>query len=491
MVPRPQLNRRSFVLQSTLAVAASTQTHFGSFAAEKLPEFHQATGVRVGEMTATSAIVWVRFTAHRERNNSGLLIPGRAHGKKREEFAKVTVPVEQLEGACPGADGRVRVRYSTNDSLADAEVTPWINVSQQTDFIHQFALTNLAPGTRYYYASETEGAAGSAAHQPLRGQFVTAPSADSIQDVRFCVMTCQSYPDRGHPDGHGIYPSMLAVKPHFASLTGDLVYYDTDEPRAENARLARYHWERMFSLPRLFEFTRQVGTYWLKDDHDTLDNDSWPGRAMGDLTFAEGQKIFREQAPVASGPSYRTIRWGRDLQIWFTDGRDFRTSNDLTDGPEKTIWGAEQKSWFKQTVKDSSATWKVLISPTPLVGPDRGKKNDNHANDGYKHEGDEIRNWLKEHVPDQFFVICGDRHWQYHSIHPQTGLNEFSVGPASDEHAGGTPGEDKIMHRFHRVKGGFLAVHITRKDHTAKIRFELRDVEGEVVYEWTQTREVV
>jgi alkaline phosphatase D len=278
---------------------------------------------------------------------------------------------------------------------------------------------------------------------------------------------------------------MLALKPHFAALTGDLVYYDSNEPHAVTPRLARYHWERMFSLPRLIEFTRNVGTYWLKDDHDTLNNDSWPGKKMGELTFAEGQKIFRQQAPLTDGPSYRTFRWGRDLQIWLTDGRDFRSPNNQADGKDKTIWGAKQKAWFFRTVKESKATWKVLISPTPLVGPDRKNKRDNHSNEGFQHEGDEIRAWLKDNVPDNFFVVCGDRHWQYHSIHPKTALHEFSVGAASDQHAGGSPGEDKKIHKFHRAKGGFLSVTVRTEKKRSTIVFELRDVSGKVVHSWS------
>ena len=46
----------------------------------------------------------------------------------------------------------------------------------------------------------------------------------------------------------------------------------------------------------------------------------------------------------------------------FTEGRDFRSPNKMADGPDKTIWGAEQKAWFKRTVKESDATWKVLDS---------------------------------------------------------------------------------------------------------------------------------
>jgi alkaline phosphatase D len=245
----------------------------------------------------------------------------------------------------------------------------------------------------------------------------------------------------------------------------------------------------MFSLPRLMSMMRNASSYWLKDDHDTLTNDVWPGMKVGELAFEEGQKIFRQQAPIGEA-SYRTFRWGRDLQIWFTDGRDFRSPNTMPDGPEKTIWGAEQKAWFKRTLKASTATWKILVSPTPLVGPDRTNKNDNHSNAGFDHEGNEIRQWLKTHAPDNFFVICGDRHWQYHSVHPTAGTHEFSVGAASDSHAGGTPGENKDYHRFHRVKGGFLTVELRPEGQHSRIAFQLRDVRGTVVYETSFRRPI-
>lgn len=439
---------------------------------------HQATGVKVGEITDHSAIVWTRLTAKATRNNDGVVIPGRV-GKKGPQ--KVTASADQIEGACPGAAGRVRVRYGTRDDLSDAVATDWVDLTDATDFTHHFSLAGLKPATKYFYATETAGKGGTPRHGELRGQFETAPVATSPSDMTFCVMTCQAYPDRDHVDGHNIYPSMLSLRPKFVCLTGDVVYYDSDEPRAVNASLARLHWERMFSLPRQAELLRNTGSYWLKDDHDTLSDDSWPGKTLGMLSFAEGQRIFREQTPM-SEKGYRTFRWGRDLQIWLTDGRDYRSPNTLPDGPDKTIWGKEQKEWFERTVKESNATWKILVSPTPLVGPDRVNKNDNHSNRGFSHEGNEIRRWLQANVPDNFFVVCGDRHWQYHSVHPETGVQEFSVGAASDEHAGGSPGEDKTYHRFHRVKGGFLSVTLRPEQNDSVLTFEHRDVFGAVVY---------
>ena len=84
-----------------------------------------------------------------------------------------------------------------------------------------------------------------------------------------------------------------------------------------------------------------------------------------------------------------------------------------------------------------------------------------------------MRQWFQKNLPDNFFVACGDRHWQYHSVHPETKVHEFSCGPASDEHAGGSPGLDKEYHQFHRVKGGFLSVNVKREGEKSRITLPL------------------
>lgn len=476
------LPRRAFLAAS--AVAPGLISSSGTAADPKVT--HQATGVRVGEVTADSAIVWTRLTKHSRRNEKGLLFKGKG---TNQEPSTVEVPASEIEGACPGMAGAIRVHYGRSSDLADGLATAWREVDANSDFAHHFHLRELKPATTYHYAVETRSSTGEL-HGTLTGKFATAPLATAPSNFTFCAMTCQGYPDRGNPDGHDIYPAMLALDPKFISMIGDVVYYDNDPPRATTPELARLHWERMFSLPRLVETLRSTATYWLKDDHDTLKNDAWPGNKFGLLSFAEGQKIFRQQTPM-SEQGYRTFRWGRDLQIWLTDGRDFRSPNNQPDGPDKTIWGAEQKAWFKRTVKESTATWKVLISPTPLVGPDRVNKNDNHANKGFTHEGDELRSWLQSNVPDNFFIICGDRHWQYHSIHPATKVREFSCGAASNEHAGGTPGEEPAYHQFHRVKGGFISVTLRSSERESEITVRHRDVKGEVVHEWQSKRQLI
>jgi len=443
-------------------------------------ESRQATGVRVGEVTADSAIVWMRVTAKAARNDAGIPRRGPVGAPLPSDLR-----VADLEGACPGAAGRVRLRYGTREDLRDARATTWVEVSPQRDYSHQFVLRDLKPDTTYYYAAETAGPGGSPLHAPLGGQFRTAPPPDRYADITFTAVTCHMYQRLDHPRGFHIYEAMARLAPQFTVLTGDNVYYDNEDPRAVTVALARYHWERMWSLPRHVAYFLRFPAYWQKDDHDTLSDDCWPGKNpqfMLPMTFEDGQRIFLEQVPMGE-KTYRRFRWGRGLEIWLTEGRDFRSPNDMPDGPQKTIWGPEQKKWLIETLLASDTEFKILISPTPLVGPDRPNKADNHANRAFATEGAEFRRWVRDHLPRNFFVVCGDRHWQYHSVHPETGLHEFSTGPASDEHAAGTPGYDPTYHRFHRVKGGFLSVSFRREAQGSRLVFRHHDVHGTVVHE--------
>jgi alkaline phosphatase D len=181
-----------------------------------------------------------------------------------------------------------------------------------------------------------------------------------------------------------------------------------------------------------------------------------------------------------------TVRWGRDLQVWFLEGRDYRSPNDMPDGPEKTILGAEQKQWLRRTLNESDAAFKLVFSPTPIVGPDRDNKKDNHANEIFVHEGNELRAELAKH--DGVIVLCGDRHWQYASVDEKTKLWEFGCGPGSEKHQfGWKQGDVRPVHRFLRVDGGFLSGEVTYTDsdmQQPKLTLRHRKVTGEPVSEF-------
>jgi alkaline phosphatase D len=276
--------------------------------------------------------------------------------------------------------------------------------------------------------------------------------------------------------------------------TGDIVYYDHEGPWVVDAAQARLKWNQMYAFPFQRAFHNDVSSYFLRDDHDTWQNDCWPSQQsnrMGQFTYAEGVNIFFEQVPAPDRTKpWRTVRWGKDLQIWLTEGRDFRSPNTDPDGPDKTIWGAEQKAWFKKTVAESDAAFRILITPTPMVGPDRGNKQDNHANVVFKHEGDELRRFMADQK--NMIAICGDRHWQYVSIDPETGLREYGTGAASNVHAGGfTLDQREPMHQYLAIIGGFLSCTVTREADIPILLLRHYDVDGKIVNEDKLTPETV
>ena len=141
-----------------------------------------------------------------------------------------------------------------------------------------------------------------------------------------------------------------------------------------------------------------------------------------------------------------------------------------------------QKEWLFKTLQESNATFKLLITPGPILGPDREKKGDNYSNSNWKFEGDEIRRFLNRF--DNVYICNGDRHWQYVTHFEGTSLWEFSCGAGTDEHAEGwLPDDRRPEHRFLRVKGGFLKGTVKHENEAAILTFQHFDVEGNVVHE--------
>ncbi len=412
-----------------------------------------ANGVRVGEVDQDSAIMWIRTTAAPQADFG--MLPIFTEGLGADDKDEGSMPADVL----PGMSGEVQVQYmAVTDQAPNIQDTDWIPVDNDGDFVAQIPLTNLKPGATYTYLVRARASGRDEATAGVSGQFQTAPDPSDDRPIRFIVTTCQAVRsiDSGAA-GHHTYQQMLAFDPHFFVHTGDIVYYDK-APLAKTVAEARAKWNLMFAYGHNRDFHLNVSSYFMKDDHDTLVNDCWPGQTYGDITWEEGLALFREQVPMGE-KTYRTIRWGRDVQVWMTENRDFRSANTAPDGPDKTILGAKQKAWLKRTIKASDAKYKFIITPGPIVGPDKPGKNDNHSNEGFLHEGQELRDFIASQ--ENVFVITGDRHWQYCSVDPRTGVVELGCGPINDEHNyGGDPGYQPEWHRFFSEKGGFMGITV-------------------------------
>ena len=510
------LSRKDFLQKSGLiaaGLAGSVVTSLQAKPADKDDAkpgvVYFASGCRVGEVSHNSAIIWTRLTAEAERRWHGV-VPSPLTSRPREISESPNIPATAWEGAVPGAPGQIRMHVSENPVFAaDAVTTPWRAVDSSADFSAQFTVEGLQPGRRYYYIAEGRTGEGAPSARSDVGTFRTAPKADEWADLWFAVATCQMYYQRDERDGFRIYRTMANLPPiypgypDFIVETGDNVYYDRDNPRAKTPDLCRLHWQRMFSLPLLRDFLRQVPAYWQKDDHDSFFDDSYPGLDapwISPLTYEQAAQIFREQAPVGE-KLFRTFRWGKGVQIWLPEGRDFRSPDESPDGPDKTLWGAEQKAWLKESLLASDATFKILVSQTPIVGPDSRDQADNLADAGFFTEGNEFRSWVRDHRERglrNFYVIAGDRHFQYASTDPKSGIREFACGPTSDAMVLEGPGYNHNFHSFYRHGGGFVSVafrkgsqktlvhpqRIVVEDGVPLLIIRIHDVDGKVLHEF-------
>ncbi|MHC4994391.1 MAG: alkaline phosphatase D family protein [Planctomycetota bacterium] len=451
-------------------------------------------GEMAGEATADSVILQSRLTGNK-------LLPN---------------------GDVPGANGVARFLVAKQATFRRPIKTEWITADPDYDYIIKTKVTGLEPNTIYRYRLEYGADKSKTTLGPVRS-FKTLAGADTATRTRFVVVTGMNYAffqNGAKNDGKGRYegtdkalgfPALKAIadlRPQYFIGTGDNIYYDHfREFSATDAPTMRWKWHEQFVQPRFVELFANTATYWEKDDHDHRYNDS---DRTGDRPPSNelGIEIFKEQVPVTDpkdpdAVTYRTHRVSKDLQLWFLEGRDYRSPNRMPNGPGKTLWGAEQFAWLKSTLLKSDATFKVVVSPTPLVGPDGSSKIDSHVNlNGFRYEGDEFFKWaqgrgLKE---KGLYLVCGDRHWQYHSIHP-SGFEEFSSGALvqANSRMGVDPGTRRstdpsglIRQPFTSTKptAGFLSVTVSPASDKgdASITFGLYDRWGELLYSQKRTR---
>ncbi len=448
-----------------------------------------AQGEMAGEPTQTSVFLQTRLT-------------------KGDQF---------IGGDIPGAEGTGRFELSRHVSFLESSVTPWQEAVPENDFIIRQQVEGLQPDTRYFYRLHYGPDTVNIRIGPTR-EFTTLPDTARPAPVSFAVVTGMNY-DKFHygwpwrnrkpysgADRHLGYPALETIRemgPDFFIGTGDNVYYDELRLRgaAQSVEELRRKWHEQFVQPRFVDLFARIPTYWMKDDHDHRFNDCdttgdrAPSNALGIATF-------REQMPVvemgdSKAVTYRTHRMGKHLQIWLLEGRDYRSPNEMPDGPDKTIWGSTQKEWLKRTLLASEATFKLLISPTPLVGPDDGYKSDNHTNPkGFRHEGEAFFAWLKAHgfLQKNFYIVCGDRHWQYHSMHP-SGFEEFSCGALVENNArlGRSPGDPEStdpealvtqIYTQQEPSAGFLMINLLPGTRVAPARlvFNFYDEHGTLLF---------
>lgn len=306
----------------------------------------------------------------------------------------------------PSADGlsvwvrasgafEVELEVATRRDFADARRGPAVAASEENDYCVVARIEGLRPATSYFYRLRFDG--GFDRYQPLPYRTRTAPRGRAA--FRAAFGSCARLQMDSEQQ---IFSVAQALEPDLMLFLGDNVYADTDQP-AQIADLYR----RQREIERLQPVIRSVPNLAIWDDHDFALNDSDRTNPIREQSL----RVFKQYwanpsygAPGVEGVFFKYAYGGVDF--FFLDGRYHRDPNDHPDGPGKTMLGAEQKAWLKDELRASRAPFKVLVSGGGFSMAER-------VGDSwcmFKHERDELFNFIRDARIEGVFGISGDSH---------------------------------------------------------------------------------
>jgi alkaline phosphatase D len=370
--------------------------------------------VTVGEVTDTSAVLWARAPA------PGVVVA--LYAPDAGEGRAAPLLVEAV--AAPGRDLTVKLR-----------------------------LESLRAGTRYRY-SVTQGAVA------VDGEFVSAPAPGSPARVR--LSWSGDLGSRGKcrhvTTGYPIFRALAVQQPELFLFVGDTVYADqicagSDRVRGSDFRAesleefwAKHRYNR--ADPGVQAFFRRTAVYAIWDDHDVRNDFAGPTEPL----MPVGRQAFLDYFPIVPpaeepGRLYRRFRWGRALEVFILDTRQYRSRNTDPDGPDKTMLGAAQRRWLLEAVASSTATWKVVMTSVSLSIPTGRAARDSWTNAnflgfpepgaGFATERDAVLESLRSAGVRNLIFLTADVHHAEilrHQPAAAWSFHEFAAGPLAAYH---------------------------------------------------------
>jgi len=224
---------------------------------------------------------------------------------------------------------------------------------------------------------------------------------------------------------------MLAQDPAFFIFNGDTIYADATTKVGGAGRTLPEYWAK-YKENREDGFfqalTSRVPLIVNCDDHEVANDFRGPEEPL----MPVGRRAFHQYWPLSVGPEriYRSVRWGREVEVFVRDGRQYADPLAAPDGPDKSLLGVEQRAWLLDAVTRSTATWKVLVSSSPLStlrsvqGPQ-----DDYASYEHEHEHGLILDAFRDAGVDNFVWLTADVHWGQAVEYPERGFWEFVGSP--------------------------------------------------------------
>lgn len=319
-------------------------------------------GVQSGDVSASRAVVWSRSDRPARTLVEWSTSPGFTAVRRVEAPAAIAdgdlVAKVALEGLPSSTRIYYRVRFEADrasDWIAGAFSTP--------DALSDVAKKSAPSDVVFAWSGDTNGQGWGI--DPARGGM---PAFTALLDrAPDFFISCGDaiYADNPIPpelkiEGGGTWKNLVTpAKSHIAETLEDF----------RGAHLYPRH------SPEVRALSANVPMFAIWDDHEVRNN--WfpdevvdePARhepRMG-VIAQHARRAMLEHWPTLVDPArmYRSVRWGPMLEVFFLDGRSFRTANHPVP-PEESFLGAAQLAWLEGALAASTATWKVIACDMPI-----------------------------------------------------------------------------------------------------------------------------
>ena len=327
----------------------------------------------------------------------------------------------------------VAFEVATEADFRDARRLAVGSAAARSDFIVKAEIAGLEPDTAYRVRPVMrEAGGGEVAGPPCRLR--TAPDPARRAPVRFAWGADMREAYRPFR----IFDRMREKGPAFFLLLGDSIYADYHDSVGVANTL--YGYRRKYQInredPAFQRFLAEVPVVMIWDDHEVA-NDFDRTHPL----LPMGRQVLFEYWPIrADGEDamrlYRAFRWGRDIEVFVLDTRQYRSPKGDPNGPGKTLLGAAQKAWLMRALKASPAAFKFVASSVPL----RYASWDSW--EGYVTERQEILRFLEREAIRGVVFLTGETHRVAAVRHPE-GVWEFMATPLAAQ----LPGTDRAAGR--------------------------------------------
>jgi len=374
-----------------------------------------------------------------------------------------------------------------------------VALSLAADRTGKAVLAGLEPATRYRYGVSQGGTS-------VEGEFVTAPAPESETPLRFAWSgDLGSFGHCRHvSDGYRIFRAMARIPTNFFLFVGDTIYADhvcvgpAFVPGSGFAAwtLAGYHAKHRYNRAdaAVQDYFRRTSVFAIWDDHEVVNDFS----GSVEPRMPTGRQAFLDYFPIVPpreepGRLYRRFRWGKLLEVFILDTRQYRSANSDPDGPGKTMLGRAQRRWLVEGVSGSSAIWKVVVTSVSLSVPTGRKVRDSWSNanilgfpeqagTGFATERDAILRDLRgRRVKNLVFLAADVHHAELIRHHPTTewSFHEFIAGPLSASLGRPRPLDDALNPRSLWALGGVVNFGEIAVDATS-LTVRIIDADGQV-----------